>query len=78
MHNSLKKKIYELLESIEDESILNQVMEDVSFYTSGQDVVDSISPKQLKELDEAISEADKGNTVSWDEFKKEMSEWKKL
>ena len=78
MHNPLKKKIYELLESIEDESILNQVMEDVSFYTSGQDVVDSISPKQLKELDEAISEADKGDTISWDEFKKEMSEWKKL
>jgi len=78
MNNPLKKKIYELLESIEDESILNQVMEDVAFYTSGQDVVDTISPKQLKELDEAISEADKGETVSWDEFKKEMNEWRKL
>lgn len=78
MNNPLKKKIYELLESIEDESILNQVMEDVAFYTSGKDVVDTISPKQLKELDEAISEADKGETVSWDEFKKEMNEWRKL
>lgn len=78
MNNPLKKKIYELLESIEDESILNQVMEDVAFYTSGKDVVDTISPKHLKELDEAISEADKGETVSWDEFKKEMNEWRKL
>lgn len=77
MNNPLKQKIYELLESIEDESILNQVMEDVTFYTSGQDVEDTISPKQLKELDEAISEADKGETISWDEFKKEMNEWRK-
>ncbi len=77
MQNPIKQKIYQLLENIEDEGILNQVMEDVAFYTSGQDVVDTISPKQLKELDEAIIEADKGETVSWDEFKKEMNEWKK-
>ncbi len=78
MQNPIKQKIYQLLENIEDEGILNQVMEDVAFYTSGQDVVDTISPKQLKELDEAIIEADKGETVSWDEFKKEMNEWRKL
>lgn len=77
MNNPLKQKIYEMLESIEDESILYQVMEDVAFYTSGQDVVDTISPKQLLELDEAISEADKGKTISWNEFKKEMNEWRK-
>jgi phage terminase small subunit len=56
---------------------LKQIIEDVAFYTSGQDVVDTISPKQLKKLDEAISEADKGETLSWDEFKKEMNEWRK-
>lgn len=77
MSNPLKQKIYQLLENIEDETILNQLMEDVVFYTSGQDVINSLSPKQLKELDEAISEADNGETIPWEDFKKEMNEWKK-
>ncbi len=77
MSNPLKQKIYQLLENVEDETILNQVMEDVEFYTSSQDVIDSLSPKQLNELDEAISEADKGETISWEDFKNEMNEWKK-
>ena len=52
MHNAPKpKKIYE---SIEDGSFVNQAM---------QDIVDLISPEQLKELDKAISEADKGDTI---------------
>ncbi|MBX9783929.1 MAG: hypothetical protein K2X48_11630 [Chitinophagaceae bacterium] len=77
MSSPLKQKIYKLLENIEDDAILNQVMEDVAFYASGQDVVDSLSSKQLKELDEAISEADNGETISWGDLKKEMKEWKK-
>ena len=77
MNNSAKAKIYQMLEGIEDESILNQLMEDVAFYASKKDIADDLTPEQLRELDKAIQEADNKETVSWDDFKKEMNEWRK-
>ena len=32
---------------------------------------------QLKELDNAVKEADNKDTIDWSDFKKEMGEWKK-
>lgn len=66
-----------MLESIEDEAVLNQVMEDVAFYTSKKDIVDELDAGQLKELDKAIKEADNKETIDWNDFKKEMNEWRK-
>ena len=77
MSKAEKKKIYQLLEGIEDEAVLNQVMEDVAFYATKKDAVDELTANQLKELDKAIEEADNKETVSWSDFKKEMKEWKK-
>lgn len=77
MSKAVKTKIYQLLEGIEDEAVLNQVMEDVAFYATKKDAVDELNAKQLKELDKAIEEADNKETISWDDFKKEMKEWKK-
>jgi hypothetical protein len=53
------------------------VMEDVAFYTRKKDVVDELTPEQLAELDNAIHEADKGETISLNDFKKEMNEWRR-
>ena len=77
MSKAVKTKIYQLLEGIEDEAVLNQVMEDVAFYATKKDAVDELNANQLKELDKAIEEADNKETVSWGDFKKEMKEWKK-
>ena len=76
MSKVVKSKIYQLLESIEDETVLNQEMEEMNFYASKKDVVDELNPDQLKELDNAIEEADNKETISWHDFKKEMKEWK--
>ena len=76
MSKVVKSKIYQLLESIEDEGVLNQVMEEVAFYATKKDVVDELNPDQLKELDNATEEADNKETISWHDFKKEMKEWK--
>lgn len=76
MSKIVKTKIYQLLEGIEDEAVLNQVMEEVAFYATKKDVVDELNPDQLKELDNAIEEADNKETISWHDFKKEMKEWK--
>ena len=77
MSKAVKSKIVQMLEGIEDETVLNQVMEEVAFYASKKDIVDELTPAQLKELDTAIEEADKKETISWDDFKKEMNEWRK-
>ena len=77
MSEEVRFKIYQLINSIEDESILQMVMEDVAYYASNKDITDELSEEQLKELNEAVSEADNHETIDWEEFKKEMNEWKK-
>ncbi len=77
MSKTVKDKISMLLYEIEDEAVLNQLMEDVAFYASKNDIVDQLSADQLKELDKAIEEANNKETIPWDDFKKEMKEWKK-
>jgi hypothetical protein len=77
MSKAVKTKIYKLLEDIEDAAVLNQVMEDVAFYATKKDIVDELNATQLKELDKAIEEADNKETIPWNDFKKEMKEWKK-
>lgn len=77
MGKAVKSKIIQLLESIEDDSVLNQVMDNVAFYASKKDIIDELNPAQLEELDKAIKEADNNKTISWEEFKKEMNEWRK-
>lgn len=77
MSKDVKSKIYKMIDSIEDENTLQMVMEDVAFYASGKEVADELTKEQLKELDKAISEADNNETIEWNDFKKEMNEWKK-
>jgi hypothetical protein len=77
MSKLIKSKIYELLEGIDDEAVLNQVMEDLAFYASKKDIVDELNTEQLSALDEAIIDADNNETISWEDFKKEMTEWRK-
>jgi hypothetical protein len=77
MSKVVRSKIYQLLEGIEDETVLNQVMQNVAFYATKKDIVDELNAKQLKELDKAIEEVDNKKTISWNDFKKEMNEWRK-
>jgi hypothetical protein len=77
MSKEVKSKIYQLINTIEDENVLQMIMEDVAYYVSNRDIVDELNTEQQKELNEAISEADNNETVDWEDFKKEMNEWKK-
>jgi hypothetical protein len=66
-----------MIDSIDDENILQMVMEDVAYYASNKEVTEELTKQQLKELDESISETDKNETMDWSDFKKEMNEWRK-
>lgn len=77
MGKKTRAKIYDMLESIGDEALLNQVKEDIEFYVTKKDITDGLTKSQLKQLDYAIREADKKQVIGWDEFKNEMSGWRK-
>ena len=77
MGEVVRSKIYKLLDTIKDEAILMQVMEDITFYASQNDMVDDLTPKQLMELETAINEADSTQIIPLEDFKKDMDEWRK-
>jgi PHD/YefM family antitoxin component YafN of YafNO toxin-antitoxin module len=85
----LKKKLHELIDSIDDEHTLSVLHEDVVPYVienrskeadaEADEAEDNLTEEQLKELDEAIDEVDRGETISFEsfeEFKKNMEEWR--
>jgi hypothetical protein len=76
----LKKELHEFIDSINNEEILMMVHEDVSAYLKKDtaketDEDDELTGEQEKELEEAIRQADAGETMSFDEFKRKMSGW---
>ena len=77
MEMDIKSKIYNELDSIEDVSVLNMVMENVTFYKNKNDILDDLSEEQLKELNHSIAQADNNETISLADFKKEINEWKR-
>ena len=75
----IKKELHEYIDSIDDEETLWMLQEDVVEYikkekTEEQDD-DYLTEEQQKQLDEAIRQADTGETMSLDEFKAKMSSW---
>ena len=50
MSKEVKSKIYQLVDSIEDEYILQMVMEDVAYYASDKNITGELTKDQLKEL----------------------------
>ncbi len=74
--NNIKPEIYKLIDSIEDETVLQMVKEDVAWYADKKDILDDLDAAQLNELNQAVTEADNNETTGWEAFKKEMYEWK--
>jgi hypothetical protein len=75
----VKEELHKLIDSIEDENALNILREDIIPYIlknrSGE-TGEELSDEQMKELEEALAEADKGETISFDEFKEQMDKWR--
>lgn len=70
MNNDIKPEIYKLIDSIEDETVLQMVKEDVAWYAGKKDILDELDITQLNELKQAIKEADNNETDDWEAFKK--------
>jgi hypothetical protein len=77
MAEDIKFKIIKTLNTIDDENVLIQVMEDVAFYASDKDIIDDLSASQLKDLDEALNQANNNDVIDWNDFKNEINEWRR-
>lgn len=74
----LKKELHELIDNMENEQLLNMVKEDIVEYQKRDIAFDDLSdltPDERAELEELANEDPDKDTISFDEFKKEISEW---
>ena len=77
----LKKELHALIDTIDDEHILNVLNDDIVPYVienrtkEKDEEEDDLTPEEEKELAEAIRQADAGETMTFDEFKQKMSGW---
>ena len=73
MKEEIRKEQHKLIDEIDDEESLNLLKEEATAYASGKDIMDELTPEQLKELEESIAEADRGEgLMTLEEFRKEL------
>lgn len=75
--NKLKAAIYEKVDQMEDETLLQMVEEAVTAYplVAEKDILDELTPAQQQRLRESILQADSGNTVPHDDVKQKAKAW---
>lgn len=71
----LKEELHQLIDSIDDEQVLQTLNEGIIPYATTKDA-EVLTAQQQQELVEAIAAADNGDTVSFDEFKASMDKWR--
>ena len=67
----LKEKLHRQIDELDDESALNMLHEAAVEYGKVEaDILDELSPAQLKRLEESIKQEDEGKTISHEEVMK--------
>ena len=77
MKEELKQQLHALVDSIDDAAKLQMLMEDAEAYLADTEEEDDMTKEETAELDKAIAEAERGETISWEELKSKMEEWRK-
>ena len=76
----LKKELHSLIDNTEDEELLNMVKEDIVAYQKESkkefDDLSDLSPEDRQELEELAAEDPLKDTVSFEEYQKQMKEWR--
>lgn len=75
---SLRNKLHEIVDSIEDEQVLNILMEDAVMYQTQQveEVdADGLTASQWAKLEEAEQEIKNGNFFTHEEMKAHFAQW---
>ena len=73
----LKKELHELIDNMENKQLRNMVKEDIVAYQKTETAFDDLSDlthAERAELEDLANEDPDKDTISFDEFKKEISE----
>lgn len=75
----MKRELHEYIDRIDDEKTLLMVHEEVSSYLKDDTIKenDELTEEQEKQLEEAIRQADAGETMPWEDLKASLEEWRK-
>jgi hypothetical protein len=72
----LKKKLHSYIDMIEDETQLQMLNEAAEAYATKQpDILDLLTPEQLKRLEESIKQADEGKLIPNEDVMKLSKQW---
>ena len=75
----LKKELHHLIDTTDDEELLNMVKEDIVAYKTKAnknfDDLSDLSQEDRGELEELAAEDIDKDTISFEELKKEMNKW---
>jgi hypothetical protein len=75
----LKKELHHLIDTTDDEELLNIIKEDIIAYQTKSnknfDDLSDLSPEDRAELEELAAEDPDKDTISFEELKKEMNKW---
>jgi predicted transcriptional regulator len=69
----MKQSIHDLVDTIEDESKLEQIQEMLGYWVNKEKV--SVSPEEMEAIEEGLKDVEEGRTISYEDFKKKHSEW---
>lgn len=77
MHPDIKNEVLSLVQSIDNEDLLQLLKADIEFFSKpGVDITDDLSSKDLAELKMLADEPEMDNTVSEEEFKRLTHRWR--
>jgi predicted transcriptional regulator len=73
----IKTSIYEKVEHLNNETLLQIVEEAVTAYgnTPLKDILDELTTEQQQRLNESVKQADNGQTIPHEEVKQKAKEW---
>lgn len=71
----LKNEFHKLIDSIEDEAMLQMLYEDAVEYTV-TDVDDEFTEDQMAEIKEGLRQIEKGNFITHDEMLEKIKAWR--
>lgn len=74
----IKSEFHKLIDSFEDEKILNNFYEAIREYSKKDkriDIIDELSEKQKQRLIDSIEQVKEGKTFSNDQVKDEVQKW---
>ena len=72
----IKQNLHTLIDNVEDENKLEEIMELVDNVVNENTISwDSLSKEERDSIERGLEDIEKGNTISYEEFRKKHSKW---